>query len=292
MKSKKRIIVKPSFKVSNIIDKLLKESINYEELLNLLEKANDTFFDNPELELELLLSNGLPIEFDDDNNIYLKTKKVSIEEQCFCIVDIETNGSSIKKGHQIIEIGAVKYKNGEIIDKFESLVYAEEIPSYIQQVTNIKPLMLEDAPVLESVLKEFKLFLEDDVFIAHDIKFDYNYISDSLEKYDLGKLENRKLCSIDLAKRTIDSPRYGLGFLKEELEIQVDNHHRAYYDALATAHVFTESLKAIDKDKISNVEELISFSKSSKTIASIKEKKLKEEEKIKEVEKHIEKEVN
>ena len=283
MKSKRRIIVKQSFKISNIVDRLLKESINYDELLTLLEKANDTFFDNPELELELLLSNGLPIEFDDNNNIYLKTTKVSIENQFFCIVDIETNGSSIKKGDQIIEIGAVKYKNGEIIDKFESLVYAKEIPSYIQEVTNIKPQMLEDAPILESVLKEFKLFLEDDVFIAHDIKFDYNYISDSLEKYDLGKLENRKICSIDLAKRTIDSPRYGLGFLKEELEIEVDNHHRAYYDALATAHVFTESLKAIDRNKISNVEELISFSKSSKTIASIKEKKLKEE-KEKEVE--------
>ncbi|MAD42874.1 MAG: DNA polymerase III subunit epsilon [Arcobacter sp.] len=290
MKSRRRII-KPSFKISNIIDRLLIEVINYDEFLLLLEKASDTFFNNPELEFELLISNGLPLEFDDNNNVFLKTTKYSIDEQCFCIVDIETNGSSIKKGHQIIEIGAVKYKNGEIIDKFESLVYAKEIPSYIQEVTNIKPLMLEDAPILESVLKEFKLFLEDDVFIAHDIKFDYNYISDSFEKYDLGKLENRKLCSIDLAKRTIDSPRYGLGFLKEELEIKVDNHHRAYYDALATAYVFTESLKAIDKEKITNVEKLISFSKSSKTIASIKEKKLKEEEKNKEVQKEKQKEV-
>jgi len=279
MKSKKRIIVKPTFKISNIVDRLLKESINYNEFLFLLEKANDTFFDNPELEFELLLSNGLALEFDNNNNIFLKTKEASIDEQCFCIVDIETNGSSIKKGHQIIEIGAVKYKNGKIINKFESLVYAKEIPSYIQEVTNINPEMLENAPLLESVLKEFKLFLEDDVFIAHDIKFDYNYISDSLVKYDLGKLENRKLCSIDLAKRTIDSPRYGLSFLKEELEIEIDNHHRAYFDALATTHVFAESLKKIDKDKITNVENLISFSKSSKTIASIKEKN---QEKLKE----------
>ena len=282
MKSKKRIIVKPTFKISNIVDRLLKESINYNEFLFLLEKANDTFFDNPELEFELLLSNGLALEFDNNNNIFLKTKEASIDEQCFCIVDIETNGSSIKKGHQIIEIGAVKYKNGKIINKFESLVYAKEIPSYIQEVTNINPGMLENAPLLESVLKEFKLFLEDDVFIAHDIKFDYNYISDSLVKYDLGKLENRKLCSIDLAKRTIDSPRYGLSFLKEELEIEIDNHHRAYFDALATTHVFAESLKKIDKDKITNVENLISFSKSSKTIASIKEKNQKNQEKLKE----------
>jgi len=219
----------------------------------------------------------LPLEFD-KNKIYLKTNKTSINEQCFCIVDIETNGSSIKKGSQIIEIGAVKYKNGELIDNFQSLVYAKDIPSYIQEVTNITPLMLEDAPVLEAVLKEFKLFLEDDVFVAHDIKFDYNYISDSLEKYDLGKLQNRKLCSIDLAKRTIDSPRYGLGFLKEELDIELENHHRAYDDALATTQVFEKSLKNICKDKITNVEKLISFSKNSKTIASIKEKIQKQKE--------------
>lgn len=272
MKSKRRIIIKPTFKISNIIERLLKESIEYEEFLTLLKKASDTFFDTPELEFELLLSNGLPLEFDKDK-IYLKTNKTAINEQCFCIVDIETNGSSIKKGSQIIEIGAVKYKNGQIIDKFESLVYAKEIPPYIQEVTNITPLMLEDAPVLEAVLKEFKLFLEDDVFVAHDIKFDYNYISDSLEKYDLGKLQNRKLCSIDLAKRTIDSPRYGLGFLKEELDIELENHHRAYYDALATTQVFEKSLEALPIDKITNVEKLISFSKNSRTIASIKEKK-------------------
>lgn len=280
MKSKRRIIIKPTFKISNIIERLLKESIEYEEFLTLLQKASDTFFDTPELEFELLLSNGLPLEFDKDR-IYLKTNKTAINEQCFCIVDIETNGSSIKKGSQIIEIGAVKYKNGEIIDKFESLVYAKEIPPYIQEVTNITPLMLEDAPVLEAVLKEFKLFLEDDVFVAHDIKFDYNYISDSLEKYDLGKLQNRKLCSIDLAKRTIDSPRYGLGFLKEELDIELENHHRAYDDAFATTQVFEKSLEALPVDKITNVEKLISFSKNSRTIASIKEKKQKELEEAK-----------
>lgn len=276
MKSRRRI-VKPSFKLSNILDNLLKESIEYDEFLTLLDKASDTFFDTPELEFELLLANGLPLEFDEDK-VYLKTNKTSIDEQCFCIVDIETNGSSVKKGDQIIELGAVKYKNGEIIDKFESLVYAKEIPPYIQTVTNITPSMLEDAPNLESVLKEFKLFLEDDVFVAHDIKFDYNYISESFEKYDLGRLENRKICSIDLAKRTIDSPRYGLGFLIEVLDIELDNHHRAYYDALATSQIFEKSLSVLSRDKISNVEKLISFSKSSKTIASIKEKEAKEKE--------------
>ena len=268
MNSNKRIIPKPSFKLQNIIQRLQKESILYTEFLELLEKATDSLYENSELEFELLLSNGLPLEFDGDF-VYLKTKETPIEEQTFCVVDIETNGGSAKKGFQIIELGAVKYKNGQIIDKFESLVFAREIPPYVQEVTKITPKMLENAPRLESVLKDFKVFLEDDVFIAHDIKFDYTFISESFEKYNLGKLLNRKICTIDLAKRTIESERYGLGFLKELLNIDVDNHHRAYYDALTTAIIFDKSLENIKKSnnsKIKTVEALITFSKSDNII--------------------------
>jgi DNA polymerase III subunit epsilon len=264
MKSNKRIIPKPQFKLQNILNRLLKEPILYTEFLELLKIATDSFYETPELEFELLLSNGLPLEFDGDF-VFLKTSRTAIQEQTFCIVDIETNGGSVKKGHQIIELGAVKYKNGEIIDKFESLVFAKEIPPYVQEVTKINPKMLESAPRLEKVLQEFKVFLEDDVFIAHDIKFDYTFVSDSFEKFNLGKLLNRKICSIDLAKRTIESEKYGLSFLKELLSIEIDNHHRAYYDALTTTVVFEKSLSNLDK-KVKTVEELITFSKSDNVI--------------------------
>ena len=267
MKSNRRIIPKPSFKLQNIIQRLKIEPILYTEFLDLLEKATDSMYENSELEFELLLSNGLPLEFDGDF-VFNKKKNTLIEDQTFCIVDIETNGGSVKKGFQIIELGAVKYKNGQIVDKFQSLVYAKEIPPYVQEVTKITPKMLEDAPRLENVLKDFKLFLEDDVFIAHDIKFDYTFISESLEKYNLGKLLNRKICSIDLARRTIESERYGLSFLKELLNIEIENHHRAYYDALTTAIIFEKSLQNLDSNKIKTVEELITFSKSDNVINS------------------------
>ena len=115
-------------------------------------------------------------------------------------------------------------------------------------------------------LKDFKIFLEDDVFVAHDIKFDYTFISDSFEKYNLGKLLNRKLCTIDLSKRTILSEKYGLSSLKEVLNIEVNNHHRAYYDALTTAIIFEKNLNNIDFLKIKTVEDLINFSKSDNII--------------------------
>ena len=269
MKSpKKKYVIKaskPTF--IDILRRLKKESIEFSEFLKLLEECSDKFYENSELEFELLLINGLPLDIK-DNFVFLRTNKTNISEQSFCFVDIETNGGSPKQGFQIIELGAVKYKNGQIIDKFESLVFAREIPPYIQEVTNITLDMLQTAPRLEKVLKEFKEFLKDDVFVAHDIKFDYNFISDSFEKYNLGKLLNRKICTIDLAKRTIQSPKYGLSTLKELLNIDVENHHRAYYDALTTQIIFENCLKNIDKEKIKTTEDLIAFSKSNNIIKS------------------------
>lgn len=249
---------------TKLIEKLKKEDLAFEDFLKELSLNPDRFFDTPQLEFELLVSNGFPLEIIEDK-VILKTSKTPIKEQVFCIVDIETNGGKVNKGHQIIEIGAVKYKNGEIIDTYESLVYAKQIPEYIQEVTNITPFMLEDAPIVQTVLEEFKLFLEDDVFVAHDIKFDYNFISASMQKYELGKLENRKLCTIDLARRTIKSEKYGLSSLKELLNINIDNHHRAYSDALSTTYILEESFKCLD-DTVKTVEDLIDFSKNAKPV--------------------------
>ncbi len=246
-----------------LIQKLIKNPIHFDDFLNALEHSDETFFDCSQLEFELLISNGLPIDII-NNKVVLKTSQSTISEQIFCIVDIETNGNDTQNG-QIIEIAGIKYQNGHIIDKYESLVYAKNIPIYIQEITNIKPIMLKDAPVLQVVLEEFKIFLEDSVFIAHNIKFDYKFISDSFIKYDLGKLENRKLCTIDLAKRTIKSDKYGLSSLKTLLNINLDNHHRAYSDALSTTYILEECIKQLPKN-IATPEDLIKYSKSDNII--------------------------
>lgn len=248
-----------------LVNKLRKREYALEEFLELLSKVETNFFENPQLELELLISNGLPIVVEEDR-VSLLTSTRLISEQTFCIVDIETNGSNAHKG-QIIELGAVKIKNGEVIEQYDSLVYAKDIPAYVQEVTNITPAMLVGAPPLKEVLEEFKLFLEDDVFVAHDIKFDYKFISDSFEKYDLGKLQNRKLCTIDLAKRTIFAERYGLDFLKELLDIDTHKQHRALNDAISTTHIFENSLQNLPKE-VKTVEDLIVYSKSDNILKS------------------------
>lgn len=247
----------------NYINKLSKKLqkgplsiIQYNEIL----KKGDTFFESVDLETELLISNGYPIYFSEDS-VYLKTTQNLIKDQVFCIVDIETSAGNPKKG-QIIELAAIKYKNGTIIEEYQSLVNCDYIPKKVQEITGITLDMLVDAPNLKDVLEEFKLFLEDDVFVAHSVDFDYKFISDSFKLHDLGELFNRRLCTIELAQRTIVSEKYGLKALKENLGIDIDRHHRAYDDALATTHVLAKSL-ALLSDDILYTESLIEFSKQS-----------------------------
>jgi DNA polymerase-3 subunit epsilon len=246
--------------LNRLVSRLIKSPLTIIQFNNILRQS-DTFFQDVNLEKELLISNGLPLYFSKDK-VYLKTTLNKINEQTFCIVDIETTSGKVKDG-QIIEIGAIKYKNNQIIETYQSLINANYIPKKVQEITGITLDMLENAPNLKDVLEEFKLFLEDDIFVAHNIDFDYKFISDSFKKYNLGELFNRKLCTIDLAKKTIVSQKYGLGYLKDKLNINTTNHHRAYDDVLSTVEVFKISLQNIHKD-ISNSEELIKFSKENK----------------------------
>jgi len=239
-----------------LIKKLKKSPLSIEEFNSILKK-NDTFFQSVELEKELLLLNGFPLSFSNEQ-VSLKTVTTKIEDQTFCIVDIETTAGNAKNG-QIIEIGAIKYKNNQIIEKYESLVNTREIPRKVQELTGITPEMTHDAPSIKTVLEEFKIFLEDDIFVAHAITFDYKFISDSMKRYDLGELYNRKLCTIDLSEKLIQTERYGLKYLKEHLSIEDENHHRAYSDAYCTTMVLQECLNLLP-DEIVYSEDLIDFS--------------------------------
>ncbi len=224
--------------------------------------------------LELWRSQGLNII--KKNGLYFfETKFIPIEEGSFCIVDIETNGSKLQK-HQIIEIAALKIQDGKIVDEFESLICCDNINPHITEITGIKTEDTQDAPELKKVLYDFKIFLGESVFVAHDVKFDYKFISGSLEQVGLLGLMNRPLCSIDLAERTIASYRYGLKYLNDYLELHPEaTHHRAMSDVITTYKLFIKSLEALPSET-KTVEELIQFSKSGERLKRPKFDPMKE----------------
>ena len=239
------------------ISRLATRGLPLEELKSQINESIDLF-------IELSRAQGLNI-VKNQGYYYFDTKYISIEDAEFCIVDIETNGSKIEK-HQIIEIAAVKVKNGKIIDQFESLVYTKEINPHITEITGISAKDTQDAPDLKTVMMEFKLFLGDSIFVAHDVKFDYRFISLSMQKIGLEPLLNRSLCSLALAERTIVSYRYALSYLNDSLALNPNaTHHRAMSDVLTTYGLFLLSLQNCT-ESLNNVEDLIKFSKEAKRL--------------------------
>lgn len=218
--------------------------------------------------IELLKAQGMNLTLEQDYYRF-SSAITSVDDTLFCIVDVETNGSKPSRD-QIIEIGAVKLQNGRIIDTYESLVYCTDISDQIQEITGISIEQTIKAPPLGKVMREFKLFLNDAVFVGHDAKFDYNFVSAMMEKVGLQTLLNRSLCTIDLAERTIESERYGLKYLNEQLELYKDaTHHRALSDAMTTTKLLKRTLKLIPHT-IHTTEELIAFSKEGKRMKRLK----------------------
>ncbi len=213
--------------------------------------------DEYEVAIDYITQNGVSL-IQKEDKIYTKSRFENYQNEIFCIVDIETNGNT-PQNSQIIEIGAIKYKNGKVVDRFESFVYCDFIPEYIEKITHISKDDLKTAPKLRDIILKFRDFLSSSIFVAHNVRFDYDFISGSLKKLGYGELLNRRLCTINLAKKTISSEKYGLSYLKDILDIQTGDHHRAYADALSALEIFKISLKNLPEE-IESTEDLIFFS--------------------------------
>jgi len=257
----------------------------FEELTNAFRKHNgilsaeqysyitnkhSTLLEDSDTIFILLQASGYPIS-EDEEGYKLDTYFTSHETQKYCVIDIETNGS--KPGtSQVIEIGAVMPQNGVTIDRYETFVECAYLPEYITKITGIEPEDLIDAPTRKEALIGLRHFMEDAIFVAHNANFDYSFLNASFSRFGLGSIGNPKLCTIELARRTFESERYGLAYLIDFLCIETATHHRAFSDAVCAAKVMEKSIETLP-DYVLTADELLRFSVSSK-----KERRLKKEE--------------
>ena len=136
--------------IENLINLLAQKSINYYDFIS---KASDIaeiteLFEPKDLSMWRAL--GIEIIKLDNGKITLKTRETDISDEIFCFVDIETNGG-LSNG-QIIEIGAIKTRGTQELDRFESFVYAPVVPENITELTRIRSDDLVGAPPLASVM--------------------------------------------------------------------------------------------------------------------------------------------
>src|SRR5690242_8754529 len=161
----------------------------------------------------------------------------------YAIVDIETTGG-YAANNDITEVAIVLHDGERVTNRFETLVKPSvPIPHYIQVLTGITNEMVAHAPSFEEVAPEIFRFLEDSIFVAHNVNFDYSFLKHhlSLAGYEL---HNNKLCSVRLTRKVFPGiPSYSLGNICRHFGIVIQNRHRAGGDADATIRLFEHLLQ-------------------------------------------------
>lgn len=161
----------------------------------------------------------------------------------YAIVDIETTGGNAS-GSRITEIAIIIHNGAEIIDRFETLVNPQkEIPLPIFALTGIHNEMVANAPVFGDIAEKIYSLLENRIFVAHNVNFDYSFVKQQLDAEGY-KFSAPKLCTVRMSRKIKPGLySYSLGNLCRNLEIPIENRHRAGGDAEATAILFSKLLE-------------------------------------------------
>ncbi|MBN1430375.1 MAG: DEAD/DEAH box helicase [Anaerolineae bacterium] len=149
-------------------------------------------------------------------------------------VDIETTGLDPSQ-NRIIEIGAVKFRGGEVLDTWQALINPGcPIPPAITQLTGLADRDVKDAPVLSSVLPDLKKFIHTAPLIGHNIRFDLAFLQVGGLRAQNAVVDTYPIASVMLPS----IPRYGLSALATFFNINTEGAHRALNDCLMTSAVY------------------------------------------------------
>ncbi len=176
----------------------------------------------------------------------------------FVIFDIETTGLSVANC-AITEIGAVKYRNGKINEKFSTFANpGGHIPRNITELTGITDEMVKDAPSQEAAVRAFMAFAGDSILVAHNANFDTGFIRNVCEQYKI-PFANSFIDTVPLSKYlNPDLRKHKLDILAEHYGLGDFNHHRAFEDAEMLGLIFDQMCSQLKKEGVNRLEELAS----------------------------------
>ncbi len=179
----------------------------------------------------------------------------------YAVVDVETTGGPHESGHRIIEVAIVEIQEGVIAREFRSLVNpGKAIPRKVSRLTGITNDMVARAPWFDEIAEEIQARIRGKVFVGHNVRFDWGFISAQLAQ-SLGDVpEVHRICTVQMSRRLLRSQRYHhLDALSSRFGIRIHGRHRAFGDALATAQVLIRLLDEAGRQGISDLHALTVF---------------------------------
>lgn len=200
----------------------------------------------------------IPIEKD----LQVLQEKVDqlLKDATYIVFDIETTGGNPEK-NGITEICAIKYHNGEVLDKFYSMVNPKvSIPPIVRRMTGINNKMVRKAPVIKEVMPGLLDFVGNDILVSHNTIGDLKFLRYFAMKACGHDLRNFFLCTHLLTEKLIpESQDKSLQGLAKFLELSSGEAHRAEADSYLTRDLFAELLLRLDKVGITQIIDAIRF---------------------------------
>jgi DNA polymerase-3 subunit epsilon len=190
---------------------------------------------------------------------------MDIADATFVVTDLETTGTT-PDDDRIMEIGAVKVRDGAVVDRFQQLVNPQQsVPGRITKMTGITTGMVFEAPPADEVLPDYRAFLGDGILVAHNVSFDGSFLDAELQRMGDETLPNETLCTVRLARRLLPGlDSKGLSRLAQFYDIDVEGRHRALGDAEATSVVLRRFVSQLAfEHEVETVEALLRFQHQS-----------------------------
>ncbi|MBA4494367.1 PolC-type DNA polymerase III [Paenactinomyces guangxiensis] len=196
-----------------------------------------------------IVNDGIPIVIRPEDRV--------LTEDTYVVFDVETTGLSAVHD-TIIELAGVKVKNGEIIDRFESFANPHRpLTEQISQLTGITDEMVKDAPEVDQVISRFLEFIEGSVLVAHNARFDMGFLQEAVKRIGKEPVSNPVIDTLELARFLYPGMKnYRLNTLAAKLDVHLEQHHRAIYDAEATGYVMWKMLLDTVKKDITRLHQL------------------------------------
>ena len=166
----------------------------------------------------------------------------------YVVFDLETTGLNPIDDH-IIEIGALKYQDNELVDTFQVLINPSvSIPEEITKLTGISNEMVKDKASIDTVLKDFIDFIDDYPLVAHNGSFDLSFINANLIKCGMDILNNKNIDTVKLSRDYISKLyNHKLTTIKNYFHLDYGSH-RSLEDCMVTNYVYQYCLNESKKE--------------------------------------------
>ena len=180
----------------------------------------------------------------------------------YAVVDVETTGTSLYGGDRIMEVAVVHVRDGEVTTAAEFLVNPQRaISPWVARLTGIRWEMVHEAPTFGDIAERIQEAVDGYVFVAHNVRFDWRFLSMELQRATGRGLRGRRLCTVSLARKVLPYlRRRNLDWLAWHYEVPIIGRHRAGGDARATArilqHLFTDA-RRLDVDTWAQLDVLL-----------------------------------